>query len=303
MKNITVIGSGTMGNGIAHVFAQNGYAVNLVDISEAALQKALATIGKNLDRQIAKGTLTEADKSATLGNIKTFTKIEEGAKNADLVVEAASENVNVKLAIFKQLDELCPANTILASNTSSISITQIAAVTKRADKVIGMHFMNPVPVMKLVEVIRGYSTSNEVTQLIMETSKKLSKIPVEVNDYPGFVANKILMPMINEAIITLYEGVAGVEEIDTVMKLGMAHPMGPLQLADFIGLDVCLNIMRVLQDGFGNPKYAPCPLLVNMVTAGHLGVKSGKGFYDYSAGTKELVLADRFKKHSNSVLA
>lgn len=303
MKNITVIGSGTMGNGIAHVFAQNGYAVNLVDISEATLQKALATIGKNLDRQIAKGTLTEADKSATLGNIKTFTKIEEGAKNADLVVEAASENVNVKLAIFKQLDELCPANTILASNTSSISITQIAAVTKRADKVIGMHFMNPVPVMKLVEVIRGYSTSNEVTQLIMETSKKLSKIPVEVNDYPGFVANKILMPMINEAIITLYEGVAGVEEIDTVMKLGMAHPMGPLQLADFIGLDVCLNIMRVLQDGFGNPKYAPCPLLVNMVTAGHLGVKSGKGFYDYSAGTKELVLADRFKKHSNSVLA
>lgn len=303
MNNITVIGSGTMGNGIAHVFAQNGYAVNLVDISEAALQKALATIGKNLDRQIAKGTLTEADKSATLGNIKTFTKIEEGAKNADLVVEAASENVNVKLAIFKQLDELCPANTILASNTSSISITQIAAVTKRADKVIGMHFMNPVPVMKLVEVIRGYSTSNEVTQLIMETSKKLSKIPVEVNDYPGFVANKILMPMINEAIITLYEGVAGVEEIDTVMKLGMAHPMGPLQLADFIGLDVCLNIMRVLQDGFGNPKYAPCPLLVNMVTAGHLGVKSGKGFYDYSAGTKELVLADRFKKHSNSVLA
>ncbi|MCC6182191.1 MAG: 3-hydroxybutyryl-CoA dehydrogenase [Bacteroidia bacterium] len=303
MKNITVIGSGTMGNGIAHVFAQNAYSVSLVDISEAALQKALATIGKNLDRQIAKGTLTEADKAATLGNIKTFTKIEEGAKNADLVVEAASENVNVKLAIFKQLDEICPANTILASNTSSISITQIAAVTKRADKVIGMHFMNPVPVMKLVEVIRGYSTSNEVTQLIMETSKKLGKVPVEVNDYPGFVANKILMPMINEAIITLYEGVAGVEEIDTVMKLGMAHPMGPLQLADFIGLDVCLNIMRVLQDGFGNPKYAPCPLLVNMVTAGHLGVKSGKGFYDYSAGTKELVLADRFKKHSNTVLA
>ncbi len=303
MKNITVIGSGTMGNGIAHVFAQNAYSVSLVDISEAALQKALATIGKNLDRQIAKGTLTEADKAATLGNIKTFTKIEEGAKNADLVVEAASENVNVKLAIFKQLDEICPANTILASNTSSISITQIAAVTKRADKVIGMHFMNPVPVMKLVEVIRGYSTSNEVTQLIMETSKKLGKVPVEVNDYPGFVANKILMPMINEAIITLYEGVAGVEEIDTVMKLGMAHPMGPLQLADFIGLDVCLNIMRVLQDGFGNPKYAPCPLLVNMVTAGHLGVKSGKGFYDYSAGTKELVLADRFKKHSNIVLA
>ena len=303
MKNITVIGSGTMGNGIAHVFAQFGYSVNLVDISEPALQKALATIAKNIDRQVTKGTVTEADKTATLANIKTFTKLEEGAKNADLVVEAASENVNVKLAIFKQLDEICPPHTILASNTSSISITQIAAVTKRADKVIGMHFMNPVPVMKLVEVIRGYSTSNEVCNLIMETSKKLNKIPTEVNDYPGFVANKILMPMINEAIITLYEGVAGVEEIDTVMKLGMAHPMGPLQLADFIGLDVCLNILRVLQDGFGNPKYAPCPLLVNMVTAGHLGVKSGKGFYDYSAGTKDLVLADRFKKAKTTVLA
>ena len=303
MKNITVIGSGTMGNGIAHVFAQFGYSVNLVDISEPALQKALATIAKNIDRQVAKGTVTEADKAATLANIKTFTKLEEGAKNADLVVEAASENVNVKLSIFKQLDEICPPNTILASNTSSISITQIAAVTKRADKVIGMHFMNPVPVMKLVEVIRGYSTSNEVCNLIMETSKKLNKIPTEVNDYPGFVANKILMPMINEAIITLHEGTAGVEEIDTVMKLGMAHPMGPLQLADFIGLDVCLNILRVLQDGYGNPKYAPCPLLVNMVTAGHLGVKSGKGFYDYSAGTKDLVLAERFKKQTNSVLA
>jgi 3-hydroxybutyryl-CoA dehydrogenase len=303
MKNITVIGSGTMGNGIAHVFAQFGYSVNLVDINETALQKALATITKNIDRQIAKGTVTEADKTATLANIKTFTKLEEGAKNADLVVEAASENVNIKLSIFKQLDEICPPQTILASNTSSISITQIAAVTKRADKVIGMHFMNPVPVMKLVEVIRGYSTSNEVTNLVMETSKKLNKVPVEVNDYPGFVANKILMPMINEAIITLYEGVAGVEEIDTVMKLGMAHPMGPLQLADFIGLDVCLNIMRVLQDGFGNPKYAPCPLLVNMVTAGNLGVKSGKGFYDYSSGTKELVLADRFKKQNTGVLA
>jgi len=303
MKNITVIGSGTMGNGIAHVFAQFGYSVNLVDISEPALQKALATIAKNIDRQVAKGTVTEADKAATLANIKTFTKLEEGAKNADLVVEAASENVNVKLAIFKQLDEICPPHTILASNTSSISITQIAAVTKRADKVIGMHFMNPVPVMKLIEVIRGYSTSNEVCNLIMETSKKLNKIPTEVNDYPGFVANKILMPMINEAIITLYEGVAGVEEIDTVMKLGMAHPMGPLQLADFIGLDVCLNILRVLQDGFGNPKYAPCPLLVNMVTAGHLGVKSGKGFYDYSAGTKDLILAERFKKQTTTVLA
>lgn len=296
MKNITVIGSGTMGNGIAHVFAQFGYKVNLVDINEAALQKALATITKNIDRQIAKGTVTEADKASTLANITTHTKIETGAANADLVVEAASENVNVKLAIFKQLDEICPAHTILASNTSSISITQIAAATKRADKVIGMHFMNPVPVMKLIEVIRGYSTSNEVCDLIMETSKKLNKVPVEVNDYPGFVANKILMPMINEAIITLYEGVAGVEEIDTVMKLGMAHPMGPLQLADFIGLDVCLNILRVLQDGFGNPKYAPCPLLVNMVTAGHLGAKTGKGFYDYSSGTKDLILADRFKK-------
>lgn len=292
-----------MGNGIAHVFAQNGFSVSLVDINDKALEKALATISKNLDRQVAKGTLTEAEKAATLANIKTFTKLEEGARNADLVVEAASENVKIKLDIFRQLDEICPANTILASNTSSISITQIAAVTKRADKVIGMHFMNPVPVMKLIEVIRGYSTSNEVCSTIMELSKKLNKIPTEVNDYPGFVANKILMPMINEAIITLYEGVAGVEEIDTVMKLGMAHPMGPLQLADFIGLDVCLNIMRVLQDGFGNPKYAPCPLLVNMVTAGHLGVKSGKGFYDYSGGTKELVLADRFKKQQQQIPA
>ncbi|MBS1637085.1 MAG: 3-hydroxybutyryl-CoA dehydrogenase [Bacteroidetes bacterium] len=303
MKNITVIGSGTMGNGIAHVFAQFGYNVSLVDINDKALEKAMATIGKNLDRQIAKGALTEAEKEATLKNITTYTQLSDGAKHADLVVEAASENVNVKLGIFKQLDEICPANTILATNTSSISITQIAAVTRRPDKVIGMHFMNPVPVMKLIEVIRGYSTSNEVCNLIMETSKKLKKVPVEVNDYPGFVANKILMPMINEAIITLYEGVAGVEEIDTVMKLGMAHPMGPLQLADFIGLDVCLNIMRVLQDGFGNPKYAPCPLLVNMVTAGHLGVKSGKGFYDYSTGSKELVPADRFKKNNSPVLA
>lgn len=303
MKHITVIGSGTMGNGIAHVFAQHGFSVSLVDINDKALEKALATIAKNLDRQVAKGTLTEAEKASTLANIKTFTKLEEGAKNADLVVEAASENVKIKLDIFKQLDEICPANTILASNTSSISITQIAAVTKRADKVIGMHFMNPVPVMKLIEVIRGYSTSNEVCNTIMELSKKLNKIPTEVNDYPGFVANKILMPMINEAIITLYEGVAGVEEIDTVMKLGMAHPMGPLQLADFIGLDVCLNIMRVLQDGFGNPKYAPCPLLVNMVTAGHLGVKSGKGFYDYSGGTKDLVPAERFKKQQQNIPA
>ncbi len=285
-----------MGNGIAHVFAQCGFNVHLVDISQPALDKALATIAKNLDRQVAKGSLTEDDKAKTLSNIKTFTKVEQAVTSADLVVEAATENVDLKLKIFKQLDEVCPANTILASNTSSISITTIAAVTKRADKVIGMHFMNPVPVMKLVEVIRGYSTSDDVTNKIMEMSKSLGKIPVEVNDYPGFVANKILMPMINEAIITLYEGVAGVNEIDTVMKLGMAHPMGPLQLADFIGLDVCLNIMRVLQDGFGNPKYAPCPLLVNMVTAGHLGVKSGKGFYEYTAGSKDLVLAERFRK-------
>lgn len=296
MKNITVIGSGTMGNGIAHVFAQFGYSVNLIDINEQALQKAIATISKNIDRQIAKGIVTEADKANTLANIKTSADLKSAAANADLVIEAASENIEVKLKLFKQLDEICSSNTILASNTSSISITQIASVTKRPDKVIGMHFMNPVPVMKLVEVIRGYSTSNEVCSLIMETSKKLKKTPVEVNDYPGFVANKVLMPMINEAVITLYEGVAGVEEIDTVMKLGMAHPMGPLQLADFIGLDVCLNILKVLQDGFGNPKYAPCPLLVNMVTAGHLGVKSGKGFYDYTSGTKELILADRFKK-------
>jgi 3-hydroxybutyryl-CoA dehydrogenase len=296
MKQVTVIGSGTMGNGIAHVFAQFGNKVNLVDISQPALDKAIATISKNLDRQVAKGVISEDEKSATLKNITTFTKLEDAVSSADLVVEAATENVDLKLKIFKQLDEICPANTILASNTSSISITKIASVTKRADKVIGMHFMNPVPVMKLVEVIRGYSTSDEVTNSIMELSKSLSKIPVEVNDYPGFVANKILMPMINEAIITLHEGTAGVNEIDTVMKLGMAHPMGPLQLADFIGLDVCLNILRVLQDGYGNPKYAPCPLLVNMVTAGHLGVKSGRGFYDYSSGSKELVLSERFRK-------
>lgn len=296
MKNITVIGSGTMGNGIAHAFAQNNYFVSLVDINEAALQKALATITKNLDRQVQKGSISEEVKLATLKNISTQTDLKEAASNADLVVEAASENIDVKLKIFKQLDEVCPSHTILASNTSSISITQIAAVTKRSDKVIGMHFMNPVPIMKLVEVIRGYNTSDEVCNLIMETSKKLNKIPVEVNDFPGFVANKILMPMINEAIITLNEGVAGVEEIDTVMKLGMAHPMGPLQLADFIGLDVCLNILRVLQDGFGNPKYAPSALLINMVTAGDLGIKSGRGFYEYSAGNKELVLAPRFKK-------
>ncbi|MBS1646799.1 MAG: 3-hydroxybutyryl-CoA dehydrogenase [Bacteroidetes bacterium] len=296
MKNIAVIGSGTMGNGIAHVLAQFGYQVALIDISAPALEKALATITKNLDRQIAKGALTETDKTKALNNIKTHTKIEEGVKQADLVIEAATENVTIKLDIFKQLDALCAPNTILASNTSSISITKIASVTKRADKIIGMHFMNPVPVMKLVEVIRGYSTSDEVTMLIMDLSKKLEKIPVEVNDYPGFVANRILMPMINEAIYSLYEGVAGVAEIDTVMKLGMAHPMGPLQLADFIGLDVCLNILKVLHDGFGNPKYAPCPLLVNMVTAGHLGAKNGKGFYEYSPGSKDLVVAAGFRK-------
>ena len=296
IKKVSVIGSGTMGNGIAHVFAQCGYEVSLIDINEKALEKALATIGKNLDRQVAKGSLTEADKAKALGNIKTFTKMEDGVKSADLVVEAATENVNLKLEIFKQIDALCAPEVILASNTSSISITKIASVTKRADKVIGMHFMNPVPVMKLVEVIRGYSTSDDVTHRIMEMSKNLGKIPVEVNDYPGFVANRILMPMINEAIYTLYEGVAGVNEIDTVMKLGMAHPMGPLQLADFIGLDVCLSIMRVLHDGFGNPKYAPCPLLVNMVTAGNLGAKSGKGFYEYTAGSKDLVVSSNFRK-------
>lgn len=295
MKNIAVIGSGTMGNGIAHVFAQFGHQVALIDISEEALKKALATIEKNLDRQIKKELITEADKKQTLDNITTYSKIEEGVKNAELVVEAATENVDLKLKIFKQLDEVCGANTILASNTSSISITKIAAVTNRADKVIGMHFMNPVPVMKLIEVIRGYNTTDEVTHKIMDLSKNLKKVPVEVNDYPGFVANRILMPMINEAIISLHEGVAGVEEIDTVMKLGMAHPMGPLQLADFIGLDVCLSILNVLYEGFGNPKYAPCPLLVNMVEAGHKGVKSGSGFYSWTHGTKDLLVADQFK--------
>jgi 3-hydroxybutyryl-CoA dehydrogenase len=296
MKNIAVIGSGTMGNGIAHVFAQFGYTVSLIDISQASLDKGIATIGKNLDRQVAKEAISEADKAATLANITTFTSMEEGVKNVDLVVEAATENVDLKLKIFADLDKLTTPNVILASNTSSISITKIAAVTTRPDKVIGMHFMNPVPVMKLVEIIRGYSTSDEVTNLVMETSRKLNKVPVEVNDYSGFVANRILMPMINEAIITLFEGVAGVEEIDTVMKLGMAHPMGPLQLADFIGLDVCLAIMEVLHDGFGNPKYAPCPLLVNMVMAGKKGVKSGEGFYSWTHGTKELVVASNFKK-------
>ncbi len=296
MKKIAVIGSGTMGNGIAHVFAQHGFSVSLIDISEDALKKALSTIGKNLDRQVAKGSLTEANKQETLQNIKTFTQLKDGVANADLVVEAATENVDLKLNIFKEMDSYAKAGAILSTNTSSISITKIAAVTKRPDKVIGMHFMNPVPVMKLVEVIRGYNTSDEVTNTIMEMSKKLQKVPVEVNDYPGFVANRILMPMINEAIYSLYEGVAGVEEIDTVMKLGMAHPMGPLQLADFIGLDVCLSILRVLHDGFGNPKYAPCPLLVNMVQAGHKGVKSGSGFYQYTAGSKDLIVAKQFAK-------
>ncbi len=296
MKNVAVIGAGTMGNGIAHVFAQFGYKVSLIDISQASLDKGLATITKNLDRQVAKESISESDKKNTLSNLTTFTSIEEGVKNVDLVVEAATENIDLKLKIFADLDKFTAPNVILASNTSSISITKIASVTNRPDKVIGMHFMNPVPVMKLVEIIRGYSTTDEVTNLIMETSRKLNKVPVEVNDYPGFVANRILMPMINEAIITLHEGVAGVEEIDTVMKLGMAHPMGPLQLADFIGLDVCLAIMEVLYEGLGNPKYAPSPLLVNMVTAGKKGVKSGEGFYSWTHGTKDLVVASNFSK-------
>lgn len=295
MNNISVIGSGTMGNGIAHVFAQYGYKVTLIDISADALDKALKTIEKNLDRQLAKEKITEADKASTLANITTHTELAEGVKNADLVVEAATENFDIKKQIFEAMDANAPANAILATNTSSISITKIAAATQRPDKVIGMHFMNPVPVMKLVEVIRGYATSDETTQLVMETSKKLNKVPVEVNDYPGFVANRILMPMINEAIYTLFEGVAGVEEIDTVMKLGMAHPMGPLQLADFIGLDVCLSILKVLHEGFGNPKYAPCPLLVNMVTAGYKGVKTGEGFYKYTPGSKDLAVSPQFR--------
>ena len=295
MENIAVIGAGTMGNGIAHVFAQNGYKVNLIDISTEALDKAFKTIEKNLDRMLSKEKITTETKEKTLSNLHKITNLKEGVSDADLVVEAATENMDIKLSIFKEMDQFAPANCILSTNTSSISITKIAAVTKRADKVIGMHFMNPVPVMKLVEVIKGYSTSNKTLQTIMELSKIIGKVPVEVNDFPGFVANKILMPMINEAIITLHEGEAGVEEIDTVMKLGMAHPMGPLQLADFIGLDVCLAILKVLQDGFGNPKYAPCPLLVNMVTAGKLGVKSGEGFYNWSHGTKELIVSDNFK--------
>lgn len=295
MKKIAVIGSGTMGNGIAHVFAQSGYQVSLIDIKQAALDKALSTIASNLDRMVAKGTIQEADKQNTIKHIQTHTSLSAGVAECDLVVEAATENASIKLDLFRQLDDLCPPHTILASNTSSISITKIASATKRGDKVIGMHFMNPVPIMKLVEVIRGYSTSDETNATIFECSRKLGKIPVEVNDYPGFIANRILMPMINEAVYSLYEGVAGVEEIDTVMKLGMAHPMGPLQLADFIGLDVCLSILRVMHEGFGNPKYAPCPLLVNMVTSGNLGKKSGVGFYDYANGGKDLMVASNFK--------
>jgi 3-hydroxybutyryl-CoA dehydrogenase len=296
IKNIAVIGAGTMGNGIAHVFAQQGFKVNLVDVNPAQLEKALATITKNFDRQVSKGTVTEEQKLAAIGNITTVTGIAQGVAAAELVVEAATENVALKLQIFEQLDAAAPAGCILATNTSSISITKIAAVTKRPEKVIGMHFMNPVPVMKLVEIINGYATDRSVTEQIVALSQALGKVPCVVNDYPGFIANRILMPMINEAIYSLYEGVASVEAIDTVMKLGMAHPMGPLQLADFIGLDVCLSILQVLHDGFGNPKYAPCPLLVNMVTAKKLGVKSGEGFYVYTPGSKELVVSSSFNR-------
>ena len=295
MKNIAVIGAGTMGNGIAHTFAQYNFNVQLIDISQKSLDRSIAVISKNLDRMVSKDKITPTDKDRTLANITTFTSIKEGTQYASLVIEAATENLELKLKIFKELDEVCPDDTILATNTSSISITQIAAVTSRPDKVIGMHFMNPVPIMKLVEIIRGYNTSNEVTKFIVDLSNKVNKIPVEVNDYPGFVANRILLPMINEAIETLYNGVAGVTAIDTVMKLGMAHPMGPLQLADFIGLDVCLSILEVMYDGFKNPKYAPCPLLVNMVRAGKLGVKSGEGFYYYSKSKKAEKIAKQFE--------
>ncbi len=293
---VAVIGAGTMGNGISHVFAQYGFKVNMIDVSADALKRATDTIGKNLDRMVTKGKLTAEQKDSTVANLSTFTSMEEGVKGCGLVVEAATENIELKCKIFRDLDSFCDSSTILSTNTSSISITKIAAQTKRPDKVIGMHFMNPVPVMKLVEVIRGYATSDEVTKTVFDLSRQLEKIPVEVNDYPGFVANRILMPMINEAIYSLYEGVAGVEEIDTVMRLGMAHPMGPLQLADVIGLDVCLSIMRVLHEGFGNPKYAPCPLLVNMVMSGNLGVKSKSGFYEYKEGSKDLVVAAKFRK-------
>ena len=298
MKNISVIGAGTMGNGIAHVFAQAGFKVNIVDVSLAQLDRAIVNITKNCERQISKGILTEEEKNRTLSNISTHPNLVEGVKEADLVVEAATENTELKLKIFEQLDSLAPRDAILATNTSSISITRIAAATGRANKVIGMHFMNPVPVMKLVEIINGYATDQQVTEQVVALSKQLGKVPCVVNDYPGFIANRILMPMINEAIFSLYEGVAGVEEIDTVMKLGMAHPMGPLQLADFIGLDVCHSILNVLYEGFGNPKYAPCPLLVNMVTAGKLGVKSGEGFYHYTPGIKELKVSKRFLRES-----
>ncbi len=294
IKNVAVIGAGTMGNGIAHVFAQNGFAVNLIDISQSQLEKAIAQISKNIDRQISKKLISETEKELALKNITTSTSIVEGVKEGGLVIEAATENLDLKLKIFKQVDESAPSSSILASNTSSISITKMASVTKRPEMVIGMHFMNPVPVMKLVEIINGYATSKEVTNQISNLTKQLGKVPCVVNDYPGFVANRILMPMINEAVYSLYEGVAGVEEIDTVMKLGMAHPMGPLQLADFIGLDVCLSILKVLHDGFGNPKYAPCPLLNNMVTAGILGIKSGEGFYKYLPGSKDLKVSSRF---------
>lgn len=294
MNNISVIGAGTMGNGIAHVFAQNGFKVALVDISEEALKKGLSTISKNLDRLIKKEKISETDKTKTLSNIETFSAISEGVKNADLVVEAATENQDLKLKIFSELDKQSPENAILASNTSSISITKIASATNRPEKVIGMHFMNPVPIMKLVEVINGYLTDKATSSAVLEISKKLGKTPVLANDYPGFVANRILMPMINEAILSLQSGVAGVQEIDEIMKLGMAHPMGPLQLADFIGLDVCLSILKVLQDGLGDDKYAPSPLLVNMVNAGQLGVKSGCGFYSWGHGTKDLIVAPQF---------
>ncbi|HEV7329592.1 MAG TPA: 3-hydroxybutyryl-CoA dehydrogenase [Flavisolibacter sp.] len=295
MKKIAVIGAGTMGNGIAHVFAQSGFQVSLIDVSQPQLDKALSTIAKNFDRQISKGTLAPEVKESALKNITSHTSMEAGVSDADLVVEAATENVQLKLSVFQQLDQFAPKDCILATNTSSISITKIAAVTARPEKVIGMHFMNPVPVMKLVEIISGYNTTPEVTRQIVDLSRQLGKEPCMVNDYPGFIANRILMPMINEAIYSLYEGVAGVEEIDTIMKLGMAHPMGPLQLADFIGLDVCLSILNVLYEGFGNPKYAPCPLLVNMVTAKKLGAKSGEGFYVYTPGSKELVASTRFQ--------
>lgn len=296
MNNVSVIGAGTMGNGIAHLFAQNGYKVSLVDVNGVQLEKAIATIAKNLDRQIAKELITVQQKEQTLSNLITFRDITNGVKHADLVIEAATENVDLKLNLFKQIDVAAPPSAIIASNTSSISITKIAAATNRQELIIGMHFMNPVPVMKLVEIINGYATAKEVTDKIVELSKQLGKVPCVVNDYPGFIANRILMPMINEAICSLYEGIAGVEEIDTIMKLGMAHPMGPLQLADFIGLDVCLSILNVLYNGFGNTKYAPCPLLVNMVIAGNLGIKSGVGFYTYVAGSKDLFVNERFKK-------